>query len=163
MAVSNAAPALAPLIMPTPPVNERGHPGGFCRDSSGALVLADGALYQAAIAQRIVMRFAVLLESHAEISARYGYSIRQIKQIATGRAWSALTRPVRLRLTALGLGDYQLRRTPAGRERLKAVMQRLAAEAANIIDGPHHFEAEYRQQVATDLFLLSGAWREEQP
>ena len=162
MVVKRQRQALAPVIWPSPPTTERGHPDGFRRDTHGELVLTESGAAQAAIAQRIVLRYAIMMESHDEMTARYGYSLRQIKQIATGRAWSHLTRPVRLRLTAMGLGNHRARRTPAGRAHFKAVMQGVAARAVEYMRWPHLYYPDEIEEVANDLYLLSGAWQEQE-
>lgn len=164
MAVEQQRQELQPVIWPSPPATDRGNPAGFVHDANGALVLTEAGAAQAAIAQRIVLRHAILLESHDDLAARYGYSTRQVKSIAIGRAWSHLTRPVRRRLTALGLGNLRARRTPAGRAQFKSVAQQLCAQAVDMIRWPEHYSDDQRYTLATDLYLISGAWREdEQP
>lgn len=56
-----------------------------------------------AVAQRIVLRFALLGETRKGLAWRYGYSERQIQSIVSGRAWGEYTRPIRDWLEPFGV------------------------------------------------------------
>jgi hypothetical protein len=113
--------------------------------------------------QRIVARYALGYDRRPELSRRYQYSERQIQAIVCGFAYEWFTRPVRARLLALGIASETMRRDPV-RERQAQVIaayERLATKASEYMNWPHLYPYDVKQQVADDLYLLSGAWREE--
>lgn len=62
-----------------------------------------------AIAQRIVLRFALRDETRTQLAKRYGYAARHIQAILSGVTWAEYTWPIRELLIARGFAFRRVR------------------------------------------------------
>lgn len=151
------------MVPTTPPDDFQGRVNGFVRQPDGSWALSGSATDLVADVQRILLSYVLGYEDRAELADRYALSERSIQSIITGQSHRFLTLPIRQRLLANCIGDLRMNRSPQRSNEVRRALERLAVHAANIIDRPQAFTAEFRQQVAADLYLLSGAWREQEP
>lgn len=161
MAVQLRAPTLPLLMEPEPPSDCQINAYGFVHGDDGQWQLSPVGREYAAIAQRVLLLYVLQIRNRQEIAREFCMREETVQMIVGGRTAERLTAPLRRMLLAHGIGDEQMRRSSDRPLQIKAALERLAVQAANIIDRPQHFTAEHRQQVATDLYLLSGAWRED--
>lgn len=155
---------LAPLITPTAPA----YPcvpraeGFKLSRTEWAYELTPAGREQAAICQRMVLSYALGYENRSALSQRYGYAARHIQSVLSGQTYGWLTRPVRERLAAHGIFatrmDVRIRNAT-----IRGVLEELSGQAVDMIRWPEHYSANQRETLTLDLYLISGAWREEQP
>lgn len=152
---------LEPIIAPTTP-GTTGDVGrrawGFTLNDQGEWVLSERGRHDAAIYQRIVLRYAVLQDTRASLARRYGFGETAIQQAIRGVTGYWLTLPVRQRLLALGVGNQYMNRTEGRPMEIKRALERLAGEAAQMLRDPDRFSPADFERLATDLYLLSGDW-----
>lgn len=156
---------LEPLLPPALPTERTRHAQGYHRSRPARTrpqtwaVTLDG-LEIAARVQRIVLSYALGYESRGQLARHYVLSERAIQDILNGRSYRWLTLPIRERLDANGISIKRRGRQVAVREAL----ERLARKASLMLAQPQLHLESARQEVAEDLYLLSGAWWEaEQP
>lgn len=155
------APArLDPLLPPAIPPADAKHMLGYRRNAGEAWEPTDSGLETAAMAQRILLSYALELETRAELAARYCLGLTQVQSTVAGRAHYWLTLPIRQRLLALGIGSRKMARSAARPKELLAALQKLAGEASVMMLWPEHYYPADLERVQTDLWLLSGAWWE---
>lgn len=166
MAVQRQAPiaGLPWLIAPEAPKTALRGPrvGGFTRGWGGVYTLNVVGESHAGIAQRILLRYVLGYEDRKALGVRYGYSSRFIQGIITGEHFRFLTLPVRRRLLANGIGSITMNRSEHRSAEVRAALEKLAARAYDMVLCPDHYTWDQRSEVSTDLYLLSGAWREDE-
>ena len=137
---------------------------GYRHNKRGEWTLTDYGREHAAVAQRILLRYALDYETRSELARRYSLSERNIQDIINGDRSHWFTSPIRARLLAHGIGDSRMRRSPKGCRvvEVRLALERLAARAWDMLIWPEHYSADMKDEVATDLYLLSGAWREDE-
>lgn len=118
-------------------------------------------LETAAMAQRVLLAYVLGFASRRQLSQRYYVSETQIQNWIKGTAHGWLTRPVRGRLLALGIGTASMRRSEARPAEIRAALERLAAVATDALVWPEHYSEDQRSELALDLYLISGAWRDD--
>lgn len=152
------------LLTPTPPPESHtGRAAGFRRGNDrNVWEFADEYRDIVGIAQRIVARYALGYEGRAALGQRYGYADRHVQAIITGQTYNWLTLPVRQRFLANGIGNLRMNRDHANRaDQIRRAFESLSARAVEYMRWPEHYPYDVKQQVSDDLYLLSGAWREE--
>ena len=153
---------LPALIAPTPPPRDcRDRVAGFTRTRGTTdWTLSPEYAGHVGVVQRMLASYALGYQSRAQIALKYGYSERQVQSILTGSTLGALTRPVRDRLVALGVCNERGHRSFKRDQEVRAALERVAVLAADMLRDWSMYTNDQRQEVATDLYLLSGAWRE---
>ncbi len=165
MAVQHVAPPLPWVMEPeSPSPHISGNAGGFRRTLNRKdWQLTPGGAAMAGVAQRMLLRYVLLGETRTEIAQRYGYSDRQVQSIVGGINYGYLTRPIRSRLLWHGIGNLRMNKEPARASQIRRALERLAAQAVDLIRWPEHYSEDARYTLANDLWLLSGGWREDRP
>lgn len=148
---------LEPLLRPATPPTHKVLTYGYRRNSERQWEITDYGLDLAAITQRAVLSYALGYESRGQLAQRYAVSERQLQSWISGDGARWMTLPIRERLQANGISLRRGNRTA----QVRAALERLGARAADMLIFPHNYCAEDREQVADDLYLLSGAWRED--
>lgn len=159
------AASLPWLIEPsTPPEDHKGRAVGFRRTAQNDWMISETYQGEIAVAQRMLARYALGYDSRAELGQRYGFSPRHVQSVITGQTYYWFTRPVRLRLLKLGIGNARMNRDEVGQRKaqVRVAFERLAVLAADMLANWATYTNDQRAEVARDLWLLSGAWREEQ-
>jgi hypothetical protein len=154
---------LEPLIVPRAPdypLVPRAEGFKLSR-SEWAFDLTPNGRYHAAICQRMLAIYALGFENRAALSQRYGYSARHVQSVLSGQTYQWLTRPVRARLEAHGLVAGRMDRR-IRTETVRRALERLAVLAADMLRDWSMYTNDQRQEVATDLWLISGAWRDQE-
>lgn len=151
---------LDPLLPPAIPPVATYHMNGYRRGPDNEWSPTDMGLETAAVAQRILLSYALELETRAELAARYCLGETQVQSTVAGRAHHWLTLPIRQRLLALGIGSRKMARSAARPKELLAALQKLAGEASLMLLWPERYSPADLERVQTDLWLLSGAWWE---
>lgn len=152
---------LEPLIEPPATIDNAAgrHHIGYRTDRTGVATLRPQGRAMAAIVQRIYLARLLGLADRNELAARYGYSVRQIVGISRGIAHTEMLAPVRARMLAVGMVLPTAKAREADRRLIVAgVLARLAERASAVVRHPNYFRDADRLQLATDLYLLSGAW-----
>jgi hypothetical protein len=166
MVAQMKAPArrLEMLMQPSAPPRDGHVTYGFRHDKQGNWTLTGYGQDAAAVAQRILMRYALHYETRSELARRYGFSERNVQDIISGNRSHWYTDPIRARLLANGVGNPRMNRSAKGGRviEVKQALERLAARAHDMVIWPERFSWDQKSDVATDLFLLSGAWREDE-
>lgn len=152
------------LLPPQLPPRHTINAYGFLLQTDGTHVVSARGMTDGPIGQRIVAASMLRLETREQLAERYGMSIRQIQEIVTGTARAYLTAPVRERLHRLGIGGTESR-AYKGQMVIRLVEirdahQRLAVLSADMLRDWSSYTNDQRAEVARDLWLLSGAWRE---
>lgn len=124
--------------------------------------LTESGEYHAAIVQRMLLRYVLGYESRAQIGERYGFAARHTQSVINGTTYRWLTAPVRERLLANGVGNPRMSRSPERTNEVRAALEKLAAQAVEYLRWPHLYTYDDKEQVASDLYLISGAWRAEE-
>ena len=137
---------------------------GYRHDKRGNWTLTDYGRAHAAVAQRILLRYALDVETRSELAKRYSLSERNVQDILSGDRSHWFTSPVRERLLANNIGNPRMNRSPKGCRvvEVKQALQKLAARAWDMLIWPEHYSWDDKSEVSTDLYLLSGAWREDE-
>jgi hypothetical protein len=137
---------------------------GYRHDKGGNWTMTDYGRDHAAVTQRILLRYALGYETRAELARRYSLSERNIQDILAGDRSHWFTAPIRERLMAHGIGNARMNRSPKGSRvvEVKQAIERLAGFATDMLVNRGRWTDAEIQEVATDLFLLSGAWREDE-
>ena len=137
---------------------------GYRHDKRGNWTLTDYGQTHAAVAQRILLRYALHIETRSELARRYSLSDRNVQDILSGDRSHWFTSPVRARLLANGIGNPRMNRSPKGCRvvEVKQALQQLAARASDMLLNPGYWSEAAIKEVATDLYLLSGAWRDDE-
>jgi hypothetical protein len=158
------APRLQMLMQPSTPPYTQHITYGYRHDKRGNWALTNYGREHAAVAQRILLRYALDYETRSELAERYSLSERNIQDIIGGDRSHWFTAPIRARLLANGIGSDRMVRSPKGQRvvEVKLALERLAARAWNMLIWPEHYSADQKDEVATDLYLLSGAWRSDE-
>lgn len=164
MAVQMTPSATLPWLMEpeSPPDDASGSASGFRRSKNrpGWHLTTQGAA-TAGVAQRIVLSYALGYETREELARRYGYALYHVQHMVVGETWRWLTLPIRRRLLANGIGNLRMNRSHRRDAEIKRALERLSAGAVEMIRRPERYSAEQREAVALDLWLISGAWRDE--
>ncbi len=166
MAVQLLAPAntLPWLLPPQMPPAHQMNVYGYRLKTDGSHVITPVGERQGPIAQRVLAASMLRLMSREQIAETYGLCVRQVQEIVTGNANSYLTAPVRERLHRMGIGDPDARGYRGTQQertqQVREALARLAVLAADMLRDWSMYTNDQRQEVATDLYLLSGAWRE---
>lgn len=153
------------LLPPELPDREERRPGGilgFRRDDTGCYALSRSGEEAGPVAQRILLRYALGYETRAQLACRYSMSERHVQGIICGDALQRFTTPLRRVLTEHGIAGWRANRAERRAERVNAAVMRLAMQAAAILRNPAATPIETAQNVATNLWLLTGAWREDE-
>lgn len=154
------------LLPPQEPPQHAVNAYGWRLNTDGSHRLTEVGERQGPIAQRVLAASMLRLMSREQIAEHYGICVRQVQEIVTGNANGYLTAPVRERLHSLGIGDPDARGYRGTRQertqQVRAAMERLSAQAVEYLRWPHLYTYDEKEQVASDLYLISGAWREEQ-
>ena len=152
------------LIRPSTPAKGAHVTYGYRHDKAGNWTLTDYGQEHAAVAQRVLLRYALGYESRSELACRYGYADRNVQDIIAGDRSHWYTDPIRERLIANGIGNARMNRSPKGCRvvEVKLALERLAARAYDMLIWPGHYYADQISEVSTDLYLLSSVWREDE-
>lgn len=147
-----------------PPIEMHTVPG-FARQEDNSWGLTDAGRGWAAMSQRILLSYVLRFENRAALSRRYYLSIKSVQDIVIGRAHGRFTAPLREHLLYLGIGNRTMHRdvAPVREAQIRAALERLAVLSADMLRDWSMYTNDQRQQVATDLYLLSGAWRDQEP
>ena len=166
MAVQIATtPTLGWLMEPEAPPDDTHGPASGYRRSKGRhgwhLTTEGGAV--AGVAQRIMLSYALGYETRDELADRYGYAHHHVQHIVVGTTWRWMTLPIRRRLLANGIGNLRMNRSHRRPAEVKQALERLSVMAVELLRHPERYSDEQRESVALDLWLISGAWREDRP
>ena len=158
------ATSLPVLIEPTPPTEtHKGRVAGFRRcDDRVEWELSPEYVRVVGMEQRILARYVLGYDSRATLCRRYGYSERQVQSVIRGETYKWLTQPVRDRFVALGICGPNAARSFARDAAVKAALEKLAARAWDVLCRPARYTPSEIMEVSTDLYLISGAWREDE-
>lgn len=151
---------LQPLLPPAIPPMDRHVTYGYRRNKSYEWQLTDLGVEAAAQAQRILLSYVLQIETRGDLAERYSMALTQVQATIRGAAHQWFTAPVRERLIALGIGDWTMHRSARRDHEIRRAMSRLAAEASAMLASPNAYSQQHRDQLRTDLWLLSGAWWE---
>lgn len=168
MAIQIAEPAkpFGMLMAPAaPPRVCAPRPDGFrLNRKTDEFELTERGQEAAALSQRILLSYVLGYETRAELAHRYGYAERHLQAVISGQTYGWLTAPVRERLFANGIGNLRMTRDARGVRpaQIKRALERLSAAAVEMIRYPQCYSSEEREALATDLYLLSGAWRRDE-
>ena len=164
MAVQLREPArrLEMLLPPATPPRGAHVTYGYRHNKRGEWTLTDYGRTSAAIAQRVLLRYSLGYETRSELAARYSLSEQEIQAIISGERTHWFTDPVCERLIVNGVGNARMNRSDARSAEVRAALERLAAQAHAHLTWSPDCVREYRELLRTDLYLLSGAWREDE-
>lgn len=160
MVVQLAAPRSRPPMWPAIPPEHVARVSGYRRGDNHEWEPTAHGLEVAAMAQRVVLAYALGYRSRAELAREVYLSETRVQYILRGVAHGWLTKPVRDRLAHYGL-KVQRRPSVAVHADVRRVLEALAARASEMLVCPDRFGEAERERVSTDLYLLSGAWLED--
>lgn len=153
---------LRPLVevCTPPPAETRVY--GYHRGTEGTWELSAYGAQLAAIAQRILLRYVLQMDTRGELAIRYSLSERMVQAIISGESYHHLTLPLRKRLLDLGIGNPRMIREAHERRhgdrarQIKASMERLMRDAADALSRADWTGS--RADLSLNLWLLSGQW-----
>ena len=156
------ASRLPMLMQPATPPRGAHITWGYRHDKQGNWTLTNYGRRSAAIAQRILLRYVLGYETRSELAARYGLSERNIQDIISGKRTHWFTDPIRERLIASGVGNARMNRSEARAAEVRRALEHHAALATGVLRWPKRYSVDQRRELYIDLYLLSGAWREDE-
>lgn len=156
---------LPPDLPPADMMMRQGGLIGFKRATDGTFTVSPTGEMMGVAAQRIVLAYALRFETREQLAERWNLSVRHVQAIVAGDALHWFTAPVRRWLREHAIGDERLcRGLSRGRlEQINAAFRGVAAEAAAVLQAPGRKSQQTVDNARTNLWLLSGAWRENEP
>lgn len=153
-----------PLLTPDLPSETQFQAYGYNRGTDDTWVLNECGRDAAALSQRVLLLYVLQFQTRKEIAAEFFMREESVQMIVGGRSYERFTAPIRRRLLALGIGNEQMTRGSKGVRpvEIRRALQSLAAQAYDMLIWPDHYYADQISEVSTDLYLLSGAWREDE-
>lgn len=148
--------SMEPLIMPHMPPDDLFHAPGYRRGAEGAWEITQLGRDMEGEQQRILLAYALGYEKRRELAARHYRGERTVQAYLSGEISPWLTQPIRDRLKVWGISIQQGRKTRP----VRVALERMAARAYDMLRRPQLYSESSRYEVANDLYLISGAWRE---
>jgi len=154
---------MTPDVPPAEMIARVGGRQGFTRATDGTFTVSAVGHHIGPIAQRIVLSYALRFQTREQLAERWTLSVRHVGSVIAGDAHHWFTAPVRRWLISQGIGDERMQRDALhGRlEQVNAALTRIAAEASVMLRPPVPLSQTAQARVTLDLYLISGAWLNE--